>query len=170
MSETTPEAPATDPPGDKIYVCPACGIRYDEPTTCSEGHPPTETVEYDRVMLEAAVAGDAEAQAAIDAQAAEQAGTDAGAAGGEMTVAEPSDAAPPQAAPPADDPAGDTPSEGTPPGGMTDAPPVEPDPEPETPADPGSATPVGDALAAAADAIAQAGSSVQAAITAASGS
>jgi hypothetical protein len=122
MSETSAEAPATDPPGEKVYICPACGTRYDEPTTCANGHPPAETVEYDRATVAAAESGDEDAQAAIAEQATEQAGTSAGAVAGEATTAAPvgPDDPGPAAAPPADDPAGDAPSSGTPPGGATD--------------------------------------------------
>lgn len=76
--EKTVEAPATDPPGDKIYICPACGTRYDEPTTCSNGHEPTETVEYDRATVEAADAGDADAIASVNEQAVAAGNTTAG--------------------------------------------------------------------------------------------
>jgi hypothetical protein len=52
-AETPAEAPATDPPGATIYVCPACGTRYDEPTECTNGHQATETVPYVRSEVEA---------------------------------------------------------------------------------------------------------------------
>jgi len=77
--------PATDPPGDKIYVCPACGTRYDEPTTCSNGHAATQTVEYDRATFEAAAAGDADAIASVNETAASAAGPAAGIAPAEAT-------------------------------------------------------------------------------------
>lgn len=115
MSEVTPEAPATDAPGATIFVCPACGTRYDEPTTCSNGHEPTETVEYDRATLEAAAGGDETAQAAIaDATAAAGVGSTAG-----VSTASP-EAVPPSFDPPA---------------------PVAAEPVAETPAEPAAETP-----------------------------
>lgn len=84
------EAPATDAPGAKIYVCPACGTRYDEPTTCSvNGHAPTATVEYDRATFEAAVAGDADAIASVNETATAAAGNTAGVVAAEATPAAP---------------------------------------------------------------------------------
>lgn len=58
----------------KVYICPACGWRYDDPTTCANGHAPTETVEYDRATVAAADAGDAQAIAAVNATATAAAG------------------------------------------------------------------------------------------------
>lgn len=94
MSEELPEPagaeePATDPPGDKIYICPACGTRYDEPTTCANGHPATETIEYDRATVEAADGGDAEAVQKIAETSSAAAGPSAGAVQSEAAVAPP---------------------------------------------------------------------------------
>lgn len=36
----------TETPG-KVWICPACGNRYDAPTTCSNDHAPVEAQEYD---------------------------------------------------------------------------------------------------------------------------
>lgn len=36
-----------DVPAGKVWICPACGARYDAPTTCSAQHPPEECNEYD---------------------------------------------------------------------------------------------------------------------------
>ena len=96
-AEVPGEAPATDAPGDKIFVCPACGTRFDEPTECANGHAPTATVEYDRATFEAAAAGDAEAVAAVNEAAAAAAGNTAGVVATEAT--------PPPVAPEAVDPA-----------------------------------------------------------------
>lgn len=68
MTETLEGAPAADPPGDTIYICPACGTRYDEPGECVNGHGATETVPYVK----------AEVQAFDQAQAAAAAATAAG--------------------------------------------------------------------------------------------
>lgn len=84
-AEVPGEAPATDAPGDKIFVCPACGTRFDEPTECANGHAPTATVEYDRATFEAAAAGDAEAVAAVNEAAAAAAGNTAGVVATEAT-------------------------------------------------------------------------------------
>lgn len=52
----------TETPG-KVWICPACGNRYDAPTTCSNEHPPTVCEEYDLAP------GDT-AEQATDAEAA----------------------------------------------------------------------------------------------------
>lgn len=98
-AEVPGEAPATDAPGDKIFVCPACGTRYDEPTECANGHAPTATVEYDRATFEAAAAGDAEAIASVSETAAAAAGNTAGVVATEATP--PAVAADPAAVEPA---------------------------------------------------------------------
>lgn len=95
-----------------IYICPACGARYDEPTTCTNGHAAAETVEYDRATVEKADAGDADALASVNETAATAAGNMAGAVVSEATppvvavdpaaaapVANPAAAAAPAAAP-----------------------------------------------------------------------
>lgn len=53
MTETIEGAPAADPPGDTIYICPACGARYDDPGECTNGHGATETVPYVKAEVEA---------------------------------------------------------------------------------------------------------------------
>lgn len=119
MSETSAEAPATDAPGDKVYICPACGTRYDQPTECANAHPPTETVEYDRATVEAADSGDESAIASVNETAAQAAGTSAGAVQSETAVGdpappEPMPAAPAAPAPPAKPAPADIPAEQTP--------------------------------------------------------
>lgn len=81
------EAPATDAPGAKIYVCPACGTRYDEPTECTNGHAAAQTVEYDRATFEKAAAGDADAIASVNETATAAAGNVAGVVPTEATPA-----------------------------------------------------------------------------------
>lgn len=80
------ELPATDAPGAKIHICPACGNRYDEPTFCTNGHDPTQTVEYDRETVEKADAGDADAISSVN-ETALAAGNMAGAKVTEATPA-----------------------------------------------------------------------------------
>lgn len=93
MSEIPAEAPATDAPGEKVYICPACGTRYDAPTMCANGHAPTATVEYDRATIAAADAGDAQAIAAVN-ETALAAGNTAGVVPAEATPAAPEVPAP----------------------------------------------------------------------------
>jgi hypothetical protein len=165
---------------DKIYVCPACGQRYDEPTMCANGHAPTAAVEYDRALVEAADTGDTDAAAKIAAIELAATGGTAGVVPAEatppgaLTVPPPVPAEPvaadPAADTPAPDPAPDAPAPadgGTPPGGMTDVPPPVEAPPAEAPpveAPPVEAPPVGvagDAL----DAIENAANDVLAAVT-----
>lgn len=77
-ADAAPAEPATGAPGGKVFICPACGTRYDEATVCSNGHEPTETVEYDRATVAAAEAGDEAAIAAVNETAAKSVGTSAG--------------------------------------------------------------------------------------------
>lgn len=34
-------------PAAKVWICPACGARYSEPTVCTNQHAPTAALEYD---------------------------------------------------------------------------------------------------------------------------
>lgn len=84
---------------EHIYICPACGRRYDEPTACATGHPPTDAIEYDRATVEAADNGDTDAAAAVAKIEADNAGVGAGtviaeATPGQLTVPPPVPAEP----------------------------------------------------------------------------
>ncbi len=72
--ETTP---ANETP-EKIYICPACGLRYDVPTSCANGHAPAACVEYDRATVAAADAGNADAIASVAATELAAVGVGAG--------------------------------------------------------------------------------------------
>ena len=41
-------------PAAKVWICPACGARYSEPTMCTNQHAPTAALEYDLTAEEAA--------------------------------------------------------------------------------------------------------------------
>lgn len=129
-------------PTGSVFVCPACGAEYGEPTTCANQHPQTETIEHDAATLAAARSGDENAAAKIAAAASEAGvGTDAGATGGEATAAEPVVETPPAGAPVAAEPVA---TETAPEPAAADEPPVT------------GGSPVLDALHAARDAIAEA--------------
>jgi len=61
----------TEPAG-KVWICPACGNRYDAPTVCTNQHEPTAALEYDLTPAEvAAEAAEETAETTADpAQAA----------------------------------------------------------------------------------------------------
>lgn len=56
----------TEPAG-KVWICPACGTRYDAPTTCTNQHAPTAALEYDLTAAE--VAAEAEEETAEETEA-----------------------------------------------------------------------------------------------------
>jgi hypothetical protein len=142
VSEIVNETPTPADTPDKIYVCPACGQRYDEPTVCANDHAPTDAIEYDRATVDAADAGDPTAIATVAAQELAATSGMAGVVPAEATppgfpapppfagVTPPEVAPAPDGAPdaPADAPAGDVPAEPAPAEPAPDAPAAEPVP------------------------------------------
>jgi len=78
MSENTPQtdpAPLVVPfvagasaitPAGKVWICPACGSRYDEPTVCTNQHPAEAALEYDLAPEDVTPAAPAEEPPAED--------------------------------------------------------------------------------------------------------
>lgn len=173
MSDTATEP--SDAPA-KVYICPACGKRYDEPTTCSDSHPPTECVEYDRATVEAADGGDA---AAIESVAQTEAEAVGGGAGAGHVDSEASPAVVPGTSAVVETPAATTedvpgPTEVVsapvaPAPAAPDVPAPAADVVPAPAADAGASSSIGDILGKAAAAVEDAAAAIRAAITAASG-
>lgn len=79
MSDTPADTPidtATEDAAVKVWICPGCGARYQEPATCTNQHEPIETVAHD---APAEAAETAPEPPSADNGGTEPAGTDQGA-------------------------------------------------------------------------------------------